>query len=228
MKSFASIFVLFLFCGSVFAASMEKEYIVVTGGPALIEWEKLKNPPHDRYWGNFVRASRVRIEEIRQKHGDVPITWLVYRRAYVRRGERQDHRDLISLINSVRDKYHVKLVWFNESADVINYLNSGQPRDQVKIANFDYFGHSNRACFMFDYSNEIDSGSKVWLHEDELKQIHRGLFAPGCHIKSWGCYTGEGMSQKWRMATGKKMTGAIGKTDYSTGTLPTVSKHWAF
>ena len=29
---------------------------------------------------------------------------------------------------------------------------------------------------MFDYSNEIDSGSKVWLHESELNRIHRGIF----------------------------------------------------
>ena len=46
---------------------------------------------------------------------------------------------------------------------IIDYLNAGRPRDQVKIAGFEFFGHSNRACFMFDYSNEVDSASKSWL-----------------------------------------------------------------
>jgi hypothetical protein len=55
------------------------------------------------------------------------------------------------------DKYGINLVFFSDTSQLINYLNSGQPRDQVKIANFEFFGHSNKACFMFDYSNEIDS-----------------------------------------------------------------------
>ena len=73
---------------------------------------------------------------------------------------RQDHADLIDHIVSVRDKYGVNLIFFSNTEQVINYLNSGRPRDRVKIADFEFYGHSNKACFMFDYSNEIDSGSK--------------------------------------------------------------------
>jgi hypothetical protein len=80
---------------------------------------------------------------------------------------------------------------------------------------------------MFDYSNEIDSGSKVWLHEKELKRIHRGIFAHNAVVKSWGCHTGESMSKFWRQATGKRMIGAIGKTDYAkcptNGWIPQLS-----
>jgi hypothetical protein len=119
----------------------------------------------------------------------------------------------------VRDKYGVNLVWFDQGQEVIDYLNQGKPRDRVKIANFEFYGHSNRACFMFDYSNEIDSGSKSWLHENELSRIHRGLFTRDAFIKSWGCHSGESMTKKWRRATGKKMIGAIGKTDYANGHL---------
>jgi len=209
-------------------AQVQKEYIILSGGPSLHEWEKYKAAPHDRWWGNFIRAARVRIEEIRKKQGpDARITWLVYRPGYERRATRQDNADLIGNINSVRDKYNVNLVWFNRTEQVINYLNYGQPRDQVKIADFDFYGHSNRACFLFDYSNEIDSASKVYLHESELKKIHRGLFTRDATIKSWGCHTGESMSQSFRAATGKKMIGAIGKTDYSNGHIngwvPTLS-----
>jgi len=199
-------------------AAAQKEYILLTGGPSLIEWEKFKAEPHDRWWGNFVRASRVRIQQLRAQFGpDARITWLVHRPSYVRRAARQDKADLVGNILSVRDKYGVNLVWVNDGRDVINYLNNGQPRHAVKIANFEYYGHSNRACFMLDYSNEIDSGSKGWLHENELGAIRRGLFTKDAFVKSWGCYTGESMSKKWREATGKKMIGAIGKTDYAHG-----------
>lgn len=201
-------------------AVVPKEYIIVSGGPSLIEWEKFKAAPHDKWWGNFIRGARVRMEQIRKKQGpDALITWLVYKPGYVRRSERQDKADLISNILSVRDKYHLNLVWFNTGQEIINYLNAGRPRDQVKIANFEFYGHSNRACFMFDYSNEIDSGSKSWLHEKELSQIHRGLFTRDAFVKSWGCHTGESMSRFWRQATGKRMIGAMGKTNYADGHL---------
>ena len=53
----------------------------------------------------------------------------------------------------------------------------GQPRDRVKIADFEYFGHSNKACFMFDYSSNVDSASKSFLHESQLRQINGWIFA---------------------------------------------------
>jgi len=201
-------------------AQVQKEYILLSGGPSLIEWEKYKAAPHDRWWGNFIRAARVRIEQLRKEQGPgAQITWLVHRPSYARRGSRQDNADLISNILSVRDKYNVNLVWIDSGTDVINYLNSGRPRSQVKIANFEFYGHSNRACWMFDYSNEIDSGSKSWLHEKEFSKLHRGLFTKDAFVKSWGCHTGESMSKYFRQATGKRMIGAIGKTDYADGHL---------
>ena len=210
-------------------AEVEREFILVSGGPSLHEWEKFKAEPHDRWWGNFIRSARVRIQEIQAKSGPgTKITWLVHKPSYLRRASRQDKQVLIANIVSVRDKYGVKLVWFDEGDELIEYLNAGQPRDRVKIANFEYYGHSNRACWTFDYSNEIDSGSKSWLHENELARIHRDIFTRDAFIKSWSCHTGESMSKKWKRATGKRMIGAIGKTDYSYGHLrnwtPALSK----
>jgi hypothetical protein len=210
-------------------AEVEREYILVSGGPSLHEWEKFKAEPHDRWWGNFIRSARVRIQEIQAKVGpDTKITWLVHKPSYVRRASRQDKQDLIANIVSVRDKFGVNLVWFDEGDELIEYLNAGQPRDRVKIANFEYYGHSNRACWMFDYSNEIDSGSKSWLHENKLGRVHRDIFTRDAFIKSWSCHTGESMSKKWKRATGKRMIGAIGKTDYAYGHLrnwtPALSK----
>ena len=201
-------------------AAETREYVLVSGGPSLMEWERFKNPPHDRWWGNFIRAARVRIQELQKEHGpNVPITWLVYRPGYERRAARQDKDDLIANITSVRDKYGVNLIFFDRTQQLIDYLNHGRDRRKVKIANFEFYGHSNRACFMFDYSNEIDSASKVWLHEDELGKIKRGIFTRDAFVKSWGCHTGESMSKKWRQATGTRMIGAIGKTNYAYGHL---------
>ena len=212
--------ILAVFLFGVFAASAEvqREYILVSGGPSLQEWEKFKDEPHDRWWGNFIRAARVRIQEIQTKAGtSANITWLVHKPSYARRAARQDQQDLVANIVSVRDKYGVNLVWFTEGDEVIDYLNAGQPRDRIKIADFEYYGHSNRACWMFDYSNEIDSGSKSWLHENDLGRVRSDIFTRDAFIKSWGCHTAESMSKKWKKATGKRMIGAIGKTDYANG-----------
>ena len=197
------------------ALAEQKEYVVVTGGVSLYAWEKFKAQPHDHWWANFVHASRVRLEQIRNQAGpDAKITWLVYKESYNKRSK-QEGRDLIPLIESVRDAVHANLVFFDKGQDVIDYLNNGQPRNDVKVADFEYFGHSNKACFMFDYSAELDSGSKCWLHETELTKIKRGIFAKDAFIKSWGCHTGEEMTSYWRKATGTRMWGAVGRTDYS-------------
>ena len=209
------------------------EYIILTGGPSLEQWEKYKSAPHDRFWGSFVRASRTRIQQIQAQPGmkdnpGVLITWLVYMKGYQERGK-QDKQDLVSNVTSVRDKYKIHMVTINNGRDVLNYLNSGQPRDHVKIASFEYFGHSNRCCFMFDYSSNIDSASKDFLHEDDLAALSRNLFLRNAFIKSWGCHTGESMSAKWRAATGMRMIGAIGRTDFSyreeasNGIIPVLS-----
>ena len=57
---------------------------------------------------------------------------------YVDRAK-QEHQDLISLIGTVRDKFNINLIWFGPGKEVIDYLNNGQPRDQVKIAGFRIF-----------------------------------------------------------------------------------------
>jgi hypothetical protein len=209
---------LLLLGGSALAAN--GEYIMVVGGPSMYQWEKYKVYPHDHWWANFVHAARLRTEQVRAQLGpDARMTWLVYKQGYLDRAT-QEHQDLTGLIDSVREKFNLNLVWFHAGSEVIDYLNNGQPRNRVKIAGFEYFGHSNRACFMFDYSNVLDSASKSWLHENELSKIDRRAFAHGAYVRSWGCHTGESMSKKWYRATGTHMIGAIGKTQFMMEELP--------
>jgi len=213
-------FFLFVTASAAVAAKPPTEWIIVVGGPSLYQWEKYKAYPHDHWWANFVHAARLRTEELRAQLGpDQMITWLVYKQGYVDRAA-QEHQDLISYINSVGDKFHLNMVYFRSGADVIDYLNLGQPRNKIRIAGFEYFGHSNRACFMFDYSNVLDSASKSWLHENDLHKIARGDFVYGAYVKSWGCHTGEEMSKIWHNATGTHMIGAIGKTQFMMEELP--------
>jgi hypothetical protein len=222
---------LLLFCANAMAQTKipAGEYIIVVGGPSLHEWEKYKAQPHDHWWANFVHSARVRTEQLRAELGpDRMITWLVYGQGYKDRSV-QEKQDLIANINSVRDRYHLNLIYFRNGSEVINYINNGPQRHELKIAGFEFFGHSNKACFMFDYSNVLDSASKSWLHETELVKLDRRAFARGAFVKSWGCHTGESMSKKWKDATGIPMWGAIGKTDFSTGQLPALSTpggHW--
>lgn len=212
--------VLTLLLFSSLSASAQNEYIVCSGGPALRQWEDLRRSEqqHDRWWGNFVRTARVRLQELRrtQPPGTI-LTWLVFRDAYARRAA-EDGDPLVSHVESVRDTYKVNLVWFRSGEEVIQYLNAGgahAPRARHKVAGFEFFGHSNKHCFLFDYSSEIYASSTAWLHENDLHRIRRGVFARGAFCKSWGCHTGESMSRYWRKATGTRLIGAIGKTDYS-------------
>ncbi|HEY2614405.1 MAG TPA: hypothetical protein VGI42_01740 [Chthoniobacterales bacterium] len=210
-----------LFTSLAPAAMPEGEYVLLVGGPSLMQWEKYKAQPHDHWWANFVHAARVRTDQIRAETPNAKITWLVYGQGYKDRAV-QDKQDLISLIGTVRDKYHLNLIYIHNGDDVINYLNAGQPRDSLKVADFEYFGHSNAKCFMFDYSSNIESACKSWLHEDDLKRINGRVFARGANIRSWGCHTGESMSQKWYAATGTRMWGVIGKTQYMLNELPII------
>src|SRR5437879_13511150 len=143
--------------GSNAASPPTGEWIVVVGGPSLHQWEQYKTQPHDHWWANFVHAARSRTEQLRAQLGpDAKITWLVYKQGYLDRAT-QEHQDLIAHIQTVRDKYDLNLVWFSDGGGVINYLNAGENRDRLKIAGLEYFGHYNKACFMFGYSNNIDS-----------------------------------------------------------------------
>ena len=202
------------------AAAPNTEWIILVGGPSLHQWEQYKSQPHDHWWANFIHAARLRTEQLRAQLGpDALITWLVYKQGYVDRAA-QEHMDLLGFIDSVREKYNLHLVYFRNGTDVIEYLNKGQNRDRMKVAGFEYFGHSNKACFMFDYSSNLDSASKSWLHESELYMIDRHDFAKPAFVKSWGCHTGEQMSAKWFGATGTRMIGALGKTQFMMEELP--------
>ena len=213
------------------AAIPNGEYIILVGGPSLMEWEKYKTQPHDHWWANFVRAARIRTEQLRTQYGpDAKITWLVYKQGYIDRGA-QEKMNLLEFIDSVRAKFNLNLVYFHNGDDVINYLNNGQPRDQMKVAFFEYYGHSNKACFMFDYSSNVDSAAKSFLHQSQFVGINRRIFARDAQIRSWGCHTGEMMSQKWRAATGTKMWGVVGKTQYMSEELPILVQpggKWAY
>jgi hypothetical protein len=197
------------------------EYVLLIGGPSLMVWEKYKQQPHDHWWANFVRAGRIRTEQIRAQDPNAKITWLVYKQGYIDRAA-QEKQDLLAFISSVRDKFDLKIVYFSKGDEVINYLNNGQPRDSLKVVDFEFFGHSNAKCFMFDYSSNIESACKSWLHEDELKKINPRVFARGAFAKSYGCHTGESMSKKFLAATGVPMWGVIGKTQYMMDELPVI------
>src|SRR6267378_5512861 len=79
LASFLLIFAL----GAKAAQPTQGEYVILVGGPSMYQWEKYKTYPHDHWWANFVRAARLRTEQLRTELGpDTKITWLVYRQGY--------------------------------------------------------------------------------------------------------------------------------------------------
>ena len=207
-----------LLAASITSAVADTEYIVVSGGPAVRTFEDLRKPQeqHDRWWGNFIRTARVRMQEIHKTApADTHITWLVYRDGYVRRGA-SERQPLTQNVESVPKAYpFIKLVWFRSTDELIRYINGGMSRWSTKISGFEYFGHSNKFSFMFDYSSDVYANSVCWLHQADLGRISGSAFAKNAYCKSWGCHTAESMSREWKRRTGVWMIGAQGKTDYS-------------
>jgi hypothetical protein len=206
------------------ASAQSREDIVLTGGPALRFMEHGKGEvSHDVYWFNFVDASVIRLKELKaQAKPDELVTWLLYRPAYAARAQEMG-MDLLGQLQEKAKNMGVRLVWFNSKEELIAYLNKGLDRGTVKISDFDYFGHSNKACFLFDYSNVIDTMSIAWLHVKDLRLIHSDIFARHATCKSWGCHSGEMYSQWWKSQFDVPMIGAIGKTDFAHGGEPQLS-----
>lgn len=210
--------------GTLTASAETREDIVLTGGPALRFMEHGKGATsHDVYWFNFVDASVIRLKELKaQAQPDESVTWLVYRPAYAARSTEMG-MDLLAQIETKAKQVGANLQWFDTKDDLVHYLNKGVDRDKIKIASFDYFGHSNKACFLFDYSNTIDTMSICWLHVKDLRRIDDDIFTHDAACKSWGCHSGELYSQWWKDHFDVPMTGAIGKTDFAHGGLPQLS-----
>ncbi len=214
----------------------QEEYVIASGGPALRAWEEYRGPgdQHDRYWGNFIRAARIRIDQLRAQHGPaLNLTWLVYRPSYESR-EREDlvkrpqYLCTLAEITTLAAERGVRLLWFNNTSFLISYLNNRSGR---KLSGFEFYGHSNKYCFLFDYSNDILGVSSCYLHCADLHRLHRGLFTRDALVQSYGCHTGEYMSRIWKRHTGVPMIGALGKTDFSAikdnVTLPSVNGRWS-
>ncbi len=204
------------------------DHVIVTGGPALRKWEdyRVKEDQHDRWWANFVRASTLRMAEVRKAYGpNAPIVWMVYQPGYQARG-REDGKPYTTWIAEQASKRRATLIWFNSSGSFLQQLNS-RPRGSVHT--FDFFGHSNRHAFMFDYGSDVMAASTAWLHERDLPRIKSSIFDRNAYCKSWGCHTGESMSAVWKSATGVALEGAKGPTLYNyvgQGQMPSVRGSW--
>lgn len=208
--------------------STAEEHVILCGGPALRKWENLRveRDRHDRWWANFVRASTMRMDEIRNAYGEQSkITWIVYKKGYQLRAS-EDKKPYTTWIQEQATKRNAHLIWINTGQQAINTINDKPNRS---IISFDFFGHSNKHCFMLDYGTEVMAVASAWIHEKDLGKIRRGAFSKNAHCQSWGCHTGESMSEIWHSKLGLTLVGARGKTDYtplSFGRFPTVNGSW--
>src|SRR5205085_10950457 len=71
---------IFAVCARAAGKIPQGEWIILVGGPSLKIWERYKAQPRDHWWANFVRAARLRTEQLGDGLGpDAPITSLVYK-----------------------------------------------------------------------------------------------------------------------------------------------------
>jgi hypothetical protein len=218
---------LLLFLLLTFQAA-EAEHVIVCGGPALRAWEdyRTEEDRHDRWWANFVRASTIRMDNIRKEQGKAAsLVWLVYKPGYVARG-REDGKPYTQWIAMQAAKRNATLIWFNSTEDYIRKINA---RPKRSVETYDFFGHSNKYAFMFDYGSEIMAASTAWLHERDISRLDRAIFTKDAYCKSWGCHTGASMSDVWERHLKTPLIGAKGKTLYTMvgrGELPVGYGGW--
>jgi hypothetical protein len=219
---------LFLTVLSTCLLAAERVHVVLCGGPTLRDWEELRVKPdqHDNYWANFVHASNLRMDELRKAYGaQDTIVWMVYKPGYITRG-REDNEPYVTWIKEHAVTRKARLVWIDSGDDFFRTMNN---LPTGSVVNFDFFGHSNKHCFLLDYSNKIMGSSKAWIHETELGKLRGRIFDNNAVCQSYGCHTGESMSAFWERATDTTLIGAKGKTDYVTlnkGKLPRVNGSW--
>ena len=216
--------------GSAFA----NDIVLISGGPALRAHERFKTASHDKYWGNFIDSALARVGELRKELGPGDrLTWLVFRPGYVTRGD-DDKQDYFKIIEERGQKHGLAPVYFDTKNQLFTLLRRDGSQERPKISRLEYFGHSNKKCWMFDYSNRVDGGAiePLVVHVDDLENISGSSFTPNATCVSYGCHSGEEFSQRWRMVVGRPMVGAIGKTDYSDGGMPKLSEgkggSWAY
>ena len=81
------------------AQEPQREFIVLSGGPSLVEWERYKAQPHDRWWGNFIRSARVRIEPRAVGRGLARLRWRNANRNARRVFGRRSHDSFRTLVS---------------------------------------------------------------------------------------------------------------------------------
>lgn len=222
------LFPLVLLLLSAFTPAAQASDVILTGGVALRSWENFRGPAaHDNWWANFVRASTIQIELLRQERPNARITWIVYRPAYITRS-RENAVNYIPKVTETAKKLKVKLIWADTAEQAFRAIVTTGKKE--KMNTFTYFGHSNPHAFMLDYSNEIIGASVEWMHEKDLaKHLTPDLFAEGARCTSYGCYTGRSMSAYWKKATNVPMRGNTESTRYQPvgeGKLPVGAGKW--
>ena len=225
---------LFCFVTILPASLMANDIVLISGGPALRSHERFKTASHDKYWGNFIDSALARVGELRKEIGpEDRLTWLVFRPGYVTRSQ-EDQQDYFKMLEERGQKHDLVPVYFDNKNQLFQLLKRDGSPERPKIARLEYYGHSNKKCWMFDYSNRVDGGAlePLVIHVDDLENISGTSFTPNATCVSYGCHSGEEFSQRWRMVVGRPMVGAIGKTDYSDGGKPKLSEgkggSWAY
>ena len=113
--------------------------------------------------------------------------WFISRATWIARSKKS--RICIGHIESVRDKYNLKLIYFDKGDEVINYLNNGQPRDSVKIANFEYLRSLQREVLHVRLQQRHRERLQIVAARKRSEQDQPAAFSPGAPSSRAGAAT---------------------------------------
>ena len=131
-------------------ALQAQEIILLSGGPAVRSFEKFKINSHDKYWGNFIDSALQRAKDLQAEAKTTDkIVWLVFRPSYLSRG-REDNQDYLKIIEERGKLVGVSPIYFDNKNQLLTLLRRDGSKDKPKISRLEYFGHSNKKCWMFD------------------------------------------------------------------------------
>ena len=176
--------------------------------------------PGGRFKYTFIEPAIKQLRELKVNNSDNTITWMVSSTGY----SKSDRKN----IENTAKKIGVKIVWFDDKDEFINYINTGsidcsKSRGDMKISSITTFSHGLDGILALGYNQDDEDDINIAI--DDLFKINKGAFSSDVTTMLYSCNAGtptknNGISfaQAWANATGGTVKGAIGRTDY----VPTV------
>jgi hypothetical protein len=111
-------------------------------------------------------------------------TWVIFKDGYP--------ENVLKVLQEEAKSYGANIILVSNTQDLIGYINSGQDRNQTKVARLSLYAHGLPGQIAFGYN--MPNGSSMALTKQDVPQINKAAFAENGHIASQACRTAMGTS----------------------------------